>query len=33
MVNSKEEIEAIQNWAKNYPIIWRVDVCEYKGDL
>jgi len=32
LVNSKEEVEAIQNWAKNYIIIWRVDVFEYKGD-
>lgn len=32
LVNTKEEVKAIQNWAKNYPIIWRVDVFEYKGD-
>ena len=31
LVNTKEEAEAIRNWAKNYNIIWRVDVHEYKG--
>lgn len=31
LVNTKEEVEAIQNCAKNHTIIWRVDVHEYNG--
>ena len=31
LVDTKDEAEAVQNWAKNYTIIWRVDVHEYKG--
>lgn len=27
-VNTIEQVSAIQNWAKDYPIIWRVDVFE-----
>ncbi len=27
-VHTEEEVHDIQEWAKNYPIIWRVDVFE-----
>jgi len=28
LAHTQEQVEAIQNWAKQYPIIWRVDVFE-----
>jgi len=27
-VHTKEQVKDVQEWAKNYPIIWRVDVFE-----
>lgn len=29
-VSNEEQVNAIQKWAKSYPIIWRVDVYDYE---
>lgn len=29
-VHTKEQVKAVQEWARNYPIIWRVDVFEWE---